>query len=226
MQEQDVERFRLSARWLHWIVTASFLILAVTGLFLYIPQLGVVAQDSYTRLIHRIASVIFIAAPLIYFLTAPKNTLSFLKEILTWGKDDIDWIKAAPDYYFGGEAGKMPPQGAMNTGQKLWALVSVVGGIGFLITGIIMWAFKGESSGLFLASVYVHDICFIIVGAFMLLHAYLGALHPRMTESMRSMITGKVSVEYAKSHHGKWLKKNLGVTIEEEAPSANREGEG
>ena len=224
MQIQEVERFRLSSRLLHWVVTASFLILALTGLFLYIPQLGVVAQDGYTRAIHRIVAVIFIGAPLIYFLAAPKNTLSFLKEVFTWGKDDIEWFKAAPDYYFGGEASLMPPQGAMNTGQKLWALVSVVGGIGFLVTGILMWAFKGESSGLFLASIFVHDVCFIVVGSFMLVHFYLGVIHPRMTESMRSMITGSVSVEYAESHHGKWLRERGMVEVAEETPSAEREG--
>jgi formate dehydrogenase subunit gamma len=36
---------------------------------------------------------------------------------------------------------------------------------------------------------------------------YLGAIHPRMTESLKSMLKGKVSEEYAKSHHGKWYEE-------------------
>jgi formate dehydrogenase subunit gamma len=43
-----------------------------------------------------------------------------------------------------------------------------------------------------------------------LVHLYLGAFHPRMTEALKSMIKGTVSVEYAKSHHGKWYKEVVG----------------
>jgi len=38
-------------------------------------------------------------------------------------------------------------------------------------------------------------------------HIYLGTLHPRMNESFISMIRGKVSKEYAKSHYSKWYDK-------------------
>ena len=36
------------------------------------------------------------------------------------------------------------------------------------------------------------------------LHIYLGVLHPLMTEAWGSIVGGKISVEYAKKHHGKW----------------------
>jgi formate dehydrogenase subunit gamma len=226
MQERTVERFKLRSRWLHWIIVAAFLTLGITGLFLYVPQFGPVAQDGFTRIIHRIAAVLFIAAPVLYFLISPRSTLHFLKEVFTWGSDDIKWLKAAPDYYFGGDESRMPPQGGMNTGQKLYALVVVVGGIGFLVTGLIMWLGKGSvSSGVFLGTVLLHDLLFIGVGSFMLVHFYLGVIHPRMTESMRSMINGKVTVEYAKSHHGKWYNKIAGdEEVSEKDPGDQGEG--
>lgn len=224
-QEQEIEYYRRGIRWLHWVEAAVFIALAITGLFLYIPQLGVGAQDGYVRIIHRVAAVIFIAAPLIYFLTNMKDALVITKAIFTPEKDSIKWIKAAPDYYFGGSEEKMPAQGAMNPGQKLWAITVFLGGIGFVVTGITMWAFKGESSGLFLASVFAHDVLFIVVGSFLLVHIYLGALHPRMTESMYSMITGKISIGYAESHHGKWLlRKQERVEAANESTLAKREG--
>jgi len=208
------------------MVVIAALTLGLTGLFLYVPQLGPVAQDSVTRVIHRIAAVFFVAAPLLYFLVAPAASLSWIKKVFTWGKDDLKWAKAAPDYYFGGDESKMPPQPEMNTGQKLWALVSVLCFTGFLVTGIIMWAFKGQvSAGVFNASVLVHDLCLITGGAMLLVHMYLGAIHPRMTESLRSMITGKVSAEYAKSHHGKWYEETTGAgEVAEESPSGTAEG--
>ena len=230
MAQHEVEKFKLHTRWLHWIIVAAAFTLALTGLFLYVPQFGSVAQDSYTRIIHRVAAVVFVAAPVLYFLIAPKPSLSFLKKVFTWGKDDLEWTKAAPDYYFGGEESKMPPQPDMNTGQKLFALVAVASFIGFLITGVLMWVYKGTiSAEAFQASVFVHDVCFIVGGSMTLLHIYLGAIHPRMTESLRSMIGGKVSVEYAKTHHGKWYAEIAGEEeAEEEAgeetPSGERAG--
>jgi formate dehydrogenase subunit gamma len=189
-------------------MTVSFLVLGLTGLFLYVPQFGPVAQDGITRIFHRIFAVIFILTPIIYLLISPKGTLHFLKETFTWGSDDIKWLKAAPSYYFGGDESKMPPQGEMNTGQKSYAVVVVLGCLGFVITGLILWLAKGSvSSGVFLTTILLHDILFIGVSAFMIVHFYLGVIHPRMTESLRSMITGKASVEYAQSHHGKWYKK-------------------
>ena len=225
MSHHEVEKFRLRTRWLHWIVVASAFTLAITGFFLYMPQIGAVAQDSFTRIIHRIAAVIFVGAPIIYFFVAPGRSLSFIKDVFSWGTGDIEWLKAAPDYYFGGDEEKMPAQPHMNTGQKLFALVAVFSFIGFLVTGIIMWVFKGSvSPGVFQGSVLLHDVCFIAGGAMTLLHIYLGSIHPRMTESLRAMITGKISVEYAKSHHGKWYKEIAGneVALEE---MASDEGE-
>ena len=226
MAQHEVEKFKLRTRWLHWIIVAAAFTLALTGLFLYVPQFGSVAQDSYTRIIHRVAAVVFVAAPLLYFLIAPKPSLSFLKKVFTWGKDDVEWLKAAPDYYFGGEESKMPPQPEMNSGQKLFALVAVVSFIGFLITGILMWVYKGTiSSSAFEASAFVHDVCFIIGGSMTLVHIYLGAIHPRMTEALRSMIGGKVSVEYAKSHHGKWYAEIAGEEEEAGEEILSSEGE-
>ncbi|OGO03288.1 MAG: hypothetical protein A2Y91_01560 [Chloroflexi bacterium RBG_13_54_8] len=211
MPHHEVEKFKARTRWLHWVVTLAALTLGLTGLFLYVPQFGSVAQDSYTRIIHRIAAVIFVGAPLLYFLIAPRMSLTFLRKVFTWGKDDLEWLQAAPDYYFGGDESKMPPQPEMNSGQKLWSVVAVGSFVGFFVTGLLMWVFKGSiSSGAFQASVFVHDACFIVGGAMLLVHLYLGAIHPRMTESLRSMIGGKVSVEYAKSHHGKWYKETTG----------------
>jgi formate dehydrogenase subunit gamma len=208
MSRQEVERFSLGARWFHWVITLAALTLAVTGIILFVPQFGYAAHDSYTRIIHRVAAVIFVAAPFLYFLAKPGRSLSFIKKIFSWGKDDLDWLKAAPDYYFGGDESKMPAQGEMNSGQKLWALVAFFSVIGFVITGILMWFVKGQiPAGVYLWSVVVHDVCFIVAGAMLLVHLYLGAIHPRMTESLKSMIKGRVSVEYAKSHHGKWYKE-------------------
>jgi len=200
-----VERFKKRTIWLHWIHTAAFLILIVTGAILFIPGLGAPAAGGLTRLIHRIAVVLFVGAPVLYFVLNPKMSLHFIKETLTWGKEDIEWVTKAPDYYFGGAEEKMPPQGHINTGQKMWQVVVLGTGTLFLVTGFLMWFLKDIlAPGIFQWCVIVHDVAFILAFLMLLVHIYLGVIHLRMTESLRSMWDGKISKTYAKSHYGKW----------------------
>ena len=203
-----VERFKKRTIWFHWVHTAAFLVLIITGAILFVPGLGAPAAGGLTRLIHRIAVVIFAGAPVLYFIFNPRTSLHFIKETLTWGKDDLGWIEAAPLYYFGGDEEKMPPQGQINTGQKMWQLIVLGTGAIFLATGLIMWFFKDIiSSGIFQWCVIVHDIAFVLVFLMLLVHVYLGIIHPRMNESLRSMLDGKISADYARHHYGKWYDK-------------------
>ena len=204
-EARTVERFKKRTIWFHWIHTTAFLVLLVTGAILFLPGLGGPAAGGITRFIHRIAVVFFVGAPIVYFIISPKMSWHFIKETLSWGKDDIQWISRAPDYYLGGDEEKMPPQGHVNTGQKMWQLVVLGTGILFVVTGILMWFFKDTlSPAVFEWSVIVHDIAFIVALLMVLVHVYLGIIHPRMTESLRSMWDGKISRTYARSHYGKW----------------------
>ena len=201
----QVEKYRKPIRILHWIHSGAFVLLFLTGLILFIPGLGFLAEDGYTRIIHRVGAVIFIVIPLIYLIINPAAVGQGLKKAFTWGSEDMGWLKAAPAYYFLGKEGDMPPQGEMNTGQKLWWLMTIVFGIIFVITGLIMWFAKTTAApGLLQWMTFIHDVAFIVTGAMFLLHIYLGVFHPMMTEAWSSITGGKISAEYAKKHHAKW----------------------
>ncbi|UCH42487.1 MAG: formate dehydrogenase subunit gamma [Dehalococcoidales bacterium] len=205
---QEVERYRKPTRILHWVHSGAFVVLFLTGLIIFIPGLSILAQDSITRIIHRIAVVLFVAAPLIYIPMNLKSTMRGIKEAFTWGSGDLEWLKAAPRYYFLNDEEAMPPQGHMNTGQKLWWLMVLVLGAVFFITGLIMWAFKEAAPGAVLEwMVLLHDVAFIAAGCMFFVHIYLSVIHPLMKGSLNSMTKGKVSAEYAKSHHGKWYRE-------------------
>lgn len=200
-----VERFRKRTIWFHWIHTVAFLVLLVTGSMLFLPGLGGPAAGGLTRSIHRIAVVFFVGAPIVYFILNPRMSLHFIKETLTWSQSDFQWLRRAPDYYFGGAEEKMPPQGHVNTGQKMWQFIVLVTGILFLISGIFMWFLKDIlSPGVFQWFVIVHDVAFILALLMLLVHIYTGSIHPRMTESFRSMLDGKISKTYARNHYGEW----------------------
>ncbi len=209
---QEIERYRKPTRVLHWVHLVAFCVLFLTGLILFLPPLAALAQDSWTRVIHRVAAVVFIVAPIIYMSMNWKATWKGVKEAFTWRAGDIGWLKAAPRYYFLSDEKAMPPQGHMNTGQKMWWFMVIVFGVVFVITGAILWFAKESAPGALLQwMVFVHDIAFIVTGAMLFVHIYL-SFHPMMrplrSGAWSSMITrGKVSVDYAKSHHGKWYEE-------------------
>jgi formate dehydrogenase subunit gamma len=158
--------------------------------------------------IHRIGAAIFIIAPLIYIPMNWQATKRGIKEAFSWGASDIGWLKAAPLYYFLGDEKDMPPQGSMNTGQRLWWLIVLVSGVIFTITGLIMWFAKTSAPAAVLQwMVFLHDVAFILAGTMLLLHIYLGLFHPLMNEAWKSIYKGTVSVEYAKKHHAKWYEE-------------------
>lgn len=224
MPQHELVRFRLRTRWLHWVVVVSCLILAITGLFLYMPPISAVAQGGYTRVIHRIAAIMFVGAPVLYFMIAPGISVSFLKRVFSWGRSDLEWAKAAPWYFFCTDKSRMPPQPGMDSGQKLFALVTVLCYIGFMVSGAIMW-FHGDSvsDGIFNSSAFAHELSFVIGGTMVLVHMFR-SIHPRMTESLSSMITGKVSADYARSHHGKWYAEVMDGDTDEETADADGQG--
>ena len=205
---QEVERYRKPTRVLHWVHAGAFILLFLTGLVLFVPGLGVIAQDSWSRVIHRIAAAIFIIAPLIYIPMNWKSTKEGVKSAFSWASSDIGWLKAAPRFYFLGDKSTMPPQGHMNTGQKMWWFLVIIFGTAFVITGLIMWFGKTAlAPSVLLWTVFLHDIAFIVTGVMLFVHIYLGVLHPLMTESWRAMAKGKISSEYAKTHHAKWYEE-------------------
>ena len=205
---KEVEKYSRPSRALHWVHMVSFCLLFLTGLVLFIPPLGILAVDGWTRLIHRIAAVLFVIAPMIYIPLNWKSTVRGIKDAFSWGAEDIGWLKAAPRYYFFADESSMPPQGHMNTGQKMWWLIVLISGTVFAITGFIMWFLKGIAFPALLQwMVFLHDVAFILSGTMLFVHIYLGVFHPLMTEAWKSITTGKMSASYARSHHAKWYKE-------------------
>jgi len=210
MMEQRVQKYTKTARIFHWLHTGAFIVLVLTGIFLY-ANVGLVAQDSWSRLVHRIAAVVFIIAPLVQLFGNRKTAVASLKSAFTWGVDDLNWALAMPRYYFLADEEAMPSQDEMNTGQKLWYFILLVFSPIFVITGILMAFFKDTlPPAVFQWSVFVHDVAFIVVFLMFLIHIYLGVIHPLMRQhggSFSSMVDGTVTADYAKSHHGKWYER-------------------
>jgi formate dehydrogenase subunit gamma len=199
--EEVVERYSRPVRILHWVNAVAWIVLFITGLFFFVNQFGAAAQGGISGVFHRIAAVVMVGWAVLYFLGSPKIAIQGMLESLKWGKDDIEWLKAAVPYYFFGQDEKMPPQDHMNTGQKMWWLLTLAGGALMIVTGAIMWFSSADP-----VVVILHDVGFIALFAFAMLHVFL-SLHPKMRGIFWSMWSGTVSAKYAESHHKKWYDK-------------------
>jgi formate dehydrogenase subunit gamma len=201
--------FNAAQRLVHWLHTAAFVVLMVTGVIIYVPWLGAslgAGEGGYAiRLAHRLGAVAFMLVPIIYVVLSPHELLAAMKRVFTWSKEDLGWLRAAPGYYFLGDEEAMPPQDKYNTGQKLFYLVVVVCMAGFIATGLVMWFGKGiVPLWAFRWSVFLHDLCTIAYGAFFLVHFMLSVMHPLMKGAIDGMLFGWMPEDYVKHHHAKY----------------------
>jgi formate dehydrogenase subunit gamma len=203
-----IPKYTALERFLHWVHTFTFIPLALTGFVLFAPWLEPMSQGTaglYLRAIHRIAAIFFGGVPIVYAILQPRRMLVNTKEFLTFSRYDLLWLKGAFPYYVLGKHGDMPPQPRFNTGERLTAVVLVIGTIVFGITGLPMWFLKGSMpTGLYQVMVVIHDLMFIITFAMFMIHFYLAVVHPMMWQSLVSMRYGVVSESYAREHHAMW----------------------
>lgn len=214
---KDIEKYSKAARLLHQIHTVAFIVLFLTGMFLFFPAFAPIVQGGWTKYLHRVAACVFVAAPLLFAIIDWEGAKKSLKEAFNWGSRDVEWLKAAPRYYFLGDERAMPPQDHMNSGQKLWWTIVVIFGGLFILTGIFMWLLASfVPQGVYQWMLFFHDLSFIVTGVMLIVHIYLGVIHPFMTESWNAIWRGTVSEEYAKSHHGRWYEEVAGKSKESE----------
>lgn len=208
LQIRWIPKYTFLERLLHWVHTATFIPLALTGFVLFAPWLQPLAQGEAgqsMRLIHRVASVFFGGVPIVYAIFQPRRMLMHLREFLSFSRYDLLWLKNAFPYYVLGRHSDMPPQPRFNTGERLNALIMVLGTIVFGITGLAMWFLKGiMPTNLYLVAVFFHDLMFIATFVMLMIHFYLAVVHPLMWQSLVSMRYGAVSESYAREHHAAW----------------------
>jgi formate dehydrogenase subunit gamma len=97
----------------------------------------------------------------------------------------------------------LPPQGAYNAGQKLYALMVYICLPLIMISGLVMSFHLFGTTAVQWAMV-IHFLLVGIVVSGLMIHVYMGAVFPEERPAFYSMITGMVDELYAYRHHFKW----------------------
>jgi formate dehydrogenase subunit gamma len=172
----------------HWVNAAAFIVLLVTGLFLYIPSLEVaVGRRPLLKDIHFWAGVCWLPAVLLVALSGDRRGL--LRTVR-----DVEVLRPS----------------RFNVGQKVNAVLTAAFAVLFLVSGLFLWLGERDTGLRFASTVVLHDGLFFAAFALLLGHLYLALIHPATRHSLRGMTLGTVSEEWAERHYPQWIESGDG----------------
>jgi formate dehydrogenase subunit gamma len=193
-----LRRFSRTERTVHWVYAAAFVVLLVTGLCLYLPSLAeLIGRRPLLKTIHVYTALAWIAALVVVVAVGDRRSLrATIHEIDIWDRDDRDWFKF-----------RHPPQGRLNAGQKLNAIVTASFAILFTVTGGLLWYGERNTRFRFADTILIHDWLMYVSFFLFVGHLYLSLIHPRTRHALNGMTRGWVDEEWALQHHRKWAEE-------------------
>jgi formate dehydrogenase subunit gamma len=202
---RTVLRFNLLERANHWMVAASFIVLALSGLNLTFGRhllLPVIGPEAFTTL--------SLWGKIAHNYLAFPFTLGILVMLVLWVRDNLPsridwaWVRAGGGFF----GGAHPAAGRFNAGQKLVFWITILGGALVAASGyILMFPFAvTDVAGMQLAHI-VHGVLAMLMIAAMLAHIYIGSLG--MEGAFSAMSNGRVDYNWAKEHHSLWLEEEV-----------------
>lgn len=121
-KEKYIVRHSKQARLTHGITVIACILLAISGLFVFVPQLAqAVGADTVfvIRMSHRVLGFIFVLVPLISAIMAPKGVAHIFKNLFAkWNSDDKKWMLLFFPYLFMAKWIHMPDQDEVKSGQR------------------------------------------------------------------------------------------------------------
>ena len=195
-----IKRHSVLARITHGVVAISCILLAITGLFVFITSWNNTTGSEFAiamRWTHRALAIPFILIPLLAILISPKGFVHL-------------------PYLFAPSKIHMPPQREVKGMQRVADGALLFSCVFAALSGIVLWLNTGllpDGSGTvefsqttLLVAKLVHDLCFILIILFGLGHIYLGGgiFEPYKGTANLMFGNGRVSEVDAAYHWGYW----------------------
>ncbi len=195
-----VQRTTKQARITHGTVAISCILLAISGLFVFVPPLT--------------KAVGLCLVPIISLIMAPKGALHILKKnLVKWDHDDVMWMKLFLPYLFTCKWLHMPDASETKSGQRvsdgMIILVAILMGVtGLVLTanvvGIITLGITSHAVWLFL-----HDLGFFAICVLGMAHILLGGGIIGPYRGMHRVMFGDGSLSEGEAmyHWAHWVRK-------------------
>lgn len=218
MAKRFIQRHSLQTRITHGLVMGSCVWLMISGLFVFVPYFANIGSGGlvqFMRISHRVVGCIFILAPIISAIFAPKGFKEFLaKYFKKWTKEDFEFMKKFVPYMLGPKRVHMPDQDEVKSGQRIADGMLILGGIMMAISGAVLWLGTSvfhASPGAITVMRFIHDLFFLVLVVFVVAHMYLGAGIFQPYRGTRKLMfgNGQVAESDALYHWGFWAREEL-----------------
>ncbi len=222
---KTILRFGPIDRFAHWLMAGSFVILGLTGLnllygrYILLPLMGPEAFSAMTiagKYAHNYLAFAFMAGLALSFILWVRHNIP--------SKIDIDWLKAGGGIF---SRGVHPPARKFNAGQKIIFWAVMIGGLSLSMSGIaLLFPFQTEMFAKTFSILNMvgfdlptqltalqeqqlnqlwHGIVSLVLMTIIVAHIYIGSVG--MEGALDAMNSGKVDRNWAKEHHGLWVKE-------------------
>jgi formate dehydrogenase subunit gamma len=180
----------------HWVHAAAFCVLFGSGLCLYLPSLSeLVGRRPLLKSVHVYTAVAWAVALVLIVVAGDRRALRrTIREVDVFDADDRAWLR-----------GRHTPQGRLNAGQKLNAIVTAAFAILFAITGFFLWYGERDTRFRLPNALLVHDWLMYVSFVLFLGHLYLALILPKTRHSLSGITRGWVREDWAARRHAKWV---------------------
>ncbi len=196
-------------RIVHWVLAGTCLFCLITGLGFMFP--------SWTFIANFLGG--YYAMKWMHIFSGLGFTVALIYSFFLWKKDcifeesDLQWVLKAGGYLW--PVKDLPPVYKYNAGQKAFFWVLMLSGIIIVVSGFIMWNPVIFPQLLAQFAYMCHAMGVMVLGAFIVIHMYLGTAGNPGTVS--AMITGEVTRAWCETHCPRWLADHDGKKPEEAA---------
>jgi formate dehydrogenase subunit gamma len=213
----EVLRHSVYTRVVHWGVAFFFILALLSGFALFTPWFYKFLAPLFgggpkARLLHPWFGIGFV------IMVVP--LVSRWKRQMAWRDSDSRWMHRIGEYVTNTSEAEPEYVGKFNAGQKLWMWTMVGCAAVFLITGVFLWFPESLGRTAMWISYFFHDIAGLIMLGGFFVHIYEGTL--ALPGSLRSMIRGTVTAEWARKHHPAWYREVIEGSDEEAKRAAGK----
>jgi formate dehydrogenase subunit gamma len=201
-RRDSLVRYSANVRTNHWLNALGFILAALSGLALFHPALfwfsNLFGGGPWTRILH---PFIGLFAVLVFLVLA-----AAVWEDNRMRPADWQWVRQWRDVVNNRED-RLPEVGRYNAGQKLLFLVIVVGMVGLLLSGIVIWRAYFSlyfPVGVIRLASLVHAVCAFALICTILIHIYAAFW---VKGSVDAMVRGTVTPGWAWKHHRAWFRQ-------------------
>ncbi|MEI6669095.1 MAG: cytochrome b/b6 domain-containing protein [Acidobacteriota bacterium] len=208
-ERDEIVRFHLSERQMHWAVAIPFMVCYATAAVLILfynphPQRPYRAVLSW---IHRGSGVALFALPVITFIQHWRDFRLHRRnvgDVWKWTLADIKWLLLIGPSTVNKNI-VLPEQGKFNAAEKINFMVLIGSWPLYVCSGLLIWYHQ------YVFVAWVMHLSLAAAATTLLFgHIFMATVNPDTRVGLSGMVTGLVDRHWAWHHYGGWYKEHYG----------------